>query len=185
MSVNELDVMKQIDQSLSQLDDSARERVLVWVQSKYGGSISAEPSKPSKAASPSPAKSTGKIADDPKAGKKKSGKQSYTIDKSLNLFPSDKKTFTVFSNEKMPKNQKEKCVAATYYLTEILEMKASVDRIYTCFKAMQWALPKDLKNILHQAGSAGWLDTSNDSEIKLTPMGENLIEQTLPKNPKK
>lgn len=189
MPVNELDVMKQIDQSFSKLDDGARERVLVWVLSKYGDGISTEAPKPSKYVSPKPTKpaaaSAAKSADATKASKKKSSKQSYTIDKSLNLFPSDKKTFKVFCDEKKPGNQKEKCVTSAYYLTEILEMNASVDMIYTCFKAEQWSLPPDLKNVLHQAGSAGWLDTSNDSEIKLTPMGENLIEQTLPKNPKK
>ncbi len=37
---------------------------------------------------------------------------------------------------------------------------------------------------MHQAGSAGWLDTADSEEIKLTSMGENLIEHELPKEQK-
>jgi hypothetical protein len=33
---------------------------------------------------------------------------------------------------------------------------------------------------LHQAGTSGWLDTSDSEDIKITSSGENLVEHDLP-----
>jgi hypothetical protein len=56
--------------------------------------------------------------------------------------------------------------------------------VYTCFKNEKWRIPKDLRNMLHQTASEGWLDTSNQDDIKITTLCENLIEQDLPREKK-
>ena len=58
----------------------------------------------------------------------------------------------------------------------------TADHIYTAFKGLAWRVPSDLVNTLQQAGSKGWLDTANSADIKVTPMGENLVEHDLPKS---
>jgi hypothetical protein len=60
----------------------------------------------------------------------------------------------------------------------------TVSAVYTFFKTLNWPLPADLKNALQQAGSAGWLDTADAENIKLTSTGENLVEHSLPPSKK-
>jgi len=75
----------------------------------------------------------------------------------------------------------QKCVVAVYYLRDKIGMeKVTVQAVFTYFKHLQWPIPTDLKNTLQQAGSEGWLDTANSEDIKLTAMGENLVEHALP-----
>jgi hypothetical protein len=47
---------------------------------------------------------------------------------------------------------------------------------------MKWRIPADLFNTLaYTASHYGWLDTSNYQALKVTTMGENLLEHDLPK----
>jgi hypothetical protein len=111
----------------------------------------------------------------------KKGKSVISMDKNLNLSPKGKKSAAQFAAEKKPANAKQKCVVAVYYLRDIVGLTAiSVSSIYTFFKALGWPLPANLKNMLSQAGTDGWLDTSNFEEIQLTTIGENLVEHSLP-----
>ena len=117
--------------------------------------------------------------------KKKAVKQSYSFDKKLDLFPSNKTTFKDFALEKIPTTHMERCVLAAYYLVQTLEIDATANKIYTCFKAVSWPIPTNLKNTLSQAASKkGWLDTENFNDIKLTSTAKNLVEHELPKKPK-
>jgi hypothetical protein len=103
------------------------------------------------------------------------------MDKSLNLSPGGKPSAAQFAAEKKPSNVKQKCVVAVYYLRETLGLdKVTASAVHTFFKTLNWPLPADLKNALQQAGSAGWLDTADAADIKLTSMGENLVEHKLP-----
>jgi hypothetical protein len=146
---------------------------------KYGGSTA--PSTP--IVPPQPASNTPKIGKK-KAAAAKSSKKTKSIiamDKSLNLTPSGKKSAAQFATEKAPANVKQKCVVAVYYLREFIGLdKIGVSAVYTVFKTLGWPIPSDLKNTLQQAGSEGWLDTSDADDIKVTSMGENVVEHSLP-----
>jgi hypothetical protein len=86
-----------------------------------------------------------------------------------------------FATEKSPTNLMQKCVVAVHYLRDTIEMeKVTTQAVFTFFKHLSWPVPADLKNTLQQAGTAGWLDTANSQDIKLTSLGENLIEHNLP-----
>jgi len=77
-------------------------------------------------------------------------------------------------------------VVALYYVANTLKIEqVSIDHIYTFFKAANWPVPADLPNTLHQAGTEGWLDTSDAKDIKVTPIGENLVEHDLPRQSKR
>ena len=101
----------------------------------------------------------------------------------LNLKPKGKKTLDEFVESKKPSSYYEKSTVATYYLKHELSLSAiSANHIFTCFKHMKWRVPADLFNTLaYTASQYGWLDTSNGEDIKVTTMGENLVEHDLPK----
>jgi hypothetical protein len=190
--ISEVEALKAVDDVLSGLEEmEARDRVLRWAWEKY--STKTKPStdigsedgvvqnvtktKASKKKKPSvknKSKSKGKI------------KTTLTIVKDLDLRPKGKKSFADFSDEKKPTSQYEQCAVAVYYLRQELGLTAvSTNHVYTCFKLMKWRIPSDLPNRLRYAASQfGWFDTSNAQDIKITPMGENLVEHDLPSKSK-
>lgn len=177
MSQNsELDVLKSVEESLDSVDADARSRILTWINSKYG-TAAPSPAQPVKRRQPTKNVKTG------------DGKPSKTrkpvvlkILKELNLKPQGKKSFSDFVGEKSPVNLLEKCTISVYYFSEIQGIKeVTVSHVYTAFKTMQWRLPSDLANTLQQAGTKGWLDTGVATAITVTHMGENLVEQDLPR----
>lgn len=185
---SEIDALKEVDEALQAIDEDARIRVLSWANSKYlgtsveaAGAVHAEVKEDNP---PPAAKKKAKVAKKKTKATKKS-KATYKLVKDINLRPSGKTPAADFVSEKNPANMKQKCVVALYWALNVLQLEqAGIDHIYTVFKGVQWPLPGDLPNMLHQAGSAGWLDTSDAEDIKITPMGENVVEHDLPKKPK-
>ena len=193
--VTEIDALKTVDEALSVLNDEELVRVLSWVNSKFLGSFNSpvqsveffapkkQEAKQSYSETQTRQKTSSKAKSKTKSTRKT--KTSYKQIKELNLYPNEKPSAQDFVAEKQPTTKKQQCVVAVYYLLEILEIdKVNIDHVYTFFKSCHWELPANLSNMMHQAGSAGWLDTADSEEIKLTPMGENLVEHELPKEQK-
>jgi hypothetical protein len=119
--------------------------------------------------------------DPTKAKRSRKAKTMISMDKNLDLAPHGKTSAVQFANEKSPSNVKQKGVVAVYYLREFIRLpKVSAPAVFAFFKCVQWPVPANLKNVLHQAGTDGWLDTANGEEIRLTSMGENLVVHELP-----
>ena len=186
--MDEIEAMKAIAEKMEKLSDAERGRVISWATSKYGlpsgGAV--PPASSSAPVAPQSSVRVSKGASSttaPKKGSKKA-KSIIAMDKSLNLSPAGKVSAADFASGKAPQNVMQKCVVAVYYLRDIIEMDTiTVSAVYTFFKTLSWPVPSDLRNTLQQAGTKGWLDTKDSEDIKLTSMGENLIEHTLP--PKK
>jgi hypothetical protein len=182
--MNEIKAIEAVDTALSNLDPDARLRVLGWAQLKYGSQTAgkppneqAQPLRNSAQAPPLTSKAGGLA----KAKAAKKTKTIISMDKSLNLSPQGKSSAVQFATQKAPASVTQKCVVAVYYLRETIELeKVSVQAVFTFFKHLGWPIPTDLKNTLQQAGSAGWLDTADGQDIKLTSLGENLVEHSLP-----
>jgi hypothetical protein len=176
--MSEVKAIETLDKTLGTLDPDERARVLGWAQQKYGtlkGGPGPALSHVHPATAPAPA-ATARAK-----GSKKPAKTVLSMDKSLNLSPSGKESAAQFGEKKSPSNVKEKCVVAVYYLRDVIGMeKVSVQAVFTYFKHLKWPVPADLKNTLQQAGSDGWLDTASAEDIKLTSLGENLVEHDLP-----
>jgi hypothetical protein len=120
----------------------------------------------------------------PKAKTTKKAKTIISMDKTLNLSPQGKQSAVQFATAKAPSNARHKCVVAAYYLRDVIELeKITAQSVFTFFKSVQWPAPSDMKNTLQQAGSAGWLDTADSEDIKITSLGENLVEHDLPEKP--
>jgi len=184
--MDEIEAMKAIAERMEKLSDAERGRVLGWATSKYGTSSLATP--PASPAAPvahsgavASAKGNASPASPSKSKTSRKAKSIITMDKSLNLSPSGKISAMQFATGKAPQNANQKCVVAVYYLRDIIEIDAiSVSAVYTFFKTLAWPVPSDLKNTLQQAGTKGWLDTKDSEDIRLTSMGENLVEHSLP-----
>lgn len=183
--MSEINAIKAISDALEKLETEERARVLAWAQSKFGGAVPVFAPHVN-TAQPTPSIAPIKTHAPKKAKTSKKTKTVISMDKTLNLQPQGKQSAIQFAGAKAPSNVREKCVVAVYYMRDILELKkVTLQAVFTFFKSVQWPTPTDLKNTLQQAGSAGWLDTANSEEIKLTSLGENLVEHSLPAKPKK
>jgi len=180
--MSEIEAIKAISEALEALDTDERTRVLSWAQSKFGGGAEANAA----AMIQIPQATAGKSERRPQLATGKRPKKAKTVismDKNLNLSPQGKRSAAQFAAEKAPSNVKQKGVVAIFYLREIITLsKVNVQAVFTFFKHVQWPVPADLRNILHQAGTEGWLDTADGEDLKLTSMGENLVEHQLPMN---
>jgi hypothetical protein len=174
--VSEIDAIKVISDALDLLNAEERARVLVWAQSKYASTPPSPATRPASTAGiPSPSPQTRPSKPSKKA------KTVISMDKTLNLSPQGKQSAAQFANAKAPSNGREKCVVAAYYLRDMIGLeKVTAQAVFTFFKHVQWPAPADMKNMLQQAGTAGWLDTASSEDIKLTSAGENLVEHSLP-----
>ncbi|REF84126.1 hypothetical protein DES32_2971 [Methylovirgula ligni] len=183
--MSEVKAIEAVDNALGALDADERARVLAWAQLKYGvpAQINTTTPQPTPAQPPPPA-AYPPANTSPNTTKVKASKKAKTIismDKTLNLSPAGKTSASQFASEKSPTNVMQKCVVAAYYLRDTIEMeKVTTQAVFTFFKHLNWPVPADLKNTLQQAGTAGWLDTADSQDIKLTSMGENLVEHDLP-----
>lgn len=178
--MSEIDAMKAVDDALNKLDEDARGRVLTWAYSKFGKNSNDSASTTHKPNAEQVLASAPKITAKKTSSSKKS-KSVIAMDKSLNLSPAGKMSAIDFAANKSPTNAMQKSVVACYYLREVISVEAiTVSGVYTFFKTAGWKVPSDLRNALQKAGSAGWLDTADGENIKITSMGENLIEHDLP-----
>ena len=186
--MNEIEAMSAIAEKLEKLAEDERGRVLAWANAKYSGSVTPlgkpvggadAPALAGPAVKPPSGKSPSKGDAKSKQGKK--AKSIIAMDKTLNLTPQGKPSAVQFAEEKAPSSSYQKAVVAVYYLRDTMELPAiTVQAVFTFFKTVGWPVPADLKNTLQKAGSEGWLDTAKADDIKLTSMGENLIEHSLP-----
>jgi len=175
--LSEVKAIETLDNALAALGPEERARVLAWAQLKYGAPAQITPPIPPSAMT-APVNAN-KINNAAKA--KTSKKTIISMDKNLNLSPAGKPSAEQFAADKSPTNVMQKCVIAVYYLRETIEMqKVTTQAVLTFFKYLSWPVPADLRNTLQQAGSAGWLDTADGENIKLTSSGENLVEHGLP-----
>lgn len=181
-NISEVDAIKSVNDALSNLDPSEQARVLNWAIAKFTPTIPIPSSVPSVNLESQVNKSPDQSV--PPITKPKTSKKSKSVlkqIKELNLHPDGKESASVFCSKKSPTNVKQKCVVSVYYLRDIVGLdKVSVDHVYTFFKSVGWPVPSDLPNTLQQAGTAGWLDTSDGQAILITTTGENLVEHQLP-----
>jgi hypothetical protein len=179
--MSEIDAMKSIETAFAALDEAAQKRVLDWAWARYVQG--AAPSTHGQGHSGSALSTKQLPAGGASSPAAKKGKKSKVIPKQvmdLNLSPSGKQSGKAFADAKAPTNVKQKCVVAIYYLRDTVGLPAvTADHVFTFFKNVGWPAPTDLINTLQQAGSAGWLDSANSEDLKITPIGENLIEHEL------
>jgi hypothetical protein len=181
--MTEIEALKTVDEVLSALDDNAmRDRVLRWACQKYAMGAPAPAVSTEHTVVPLPKVPLGKPKG--KSRPKTGSAGSPSIVRDLNLKPKGKDSFDQFAAKKNPGSNQQKCVVAVYYLQHELGLSSiTADHVYTCFKHMQWRVPSSLANTMAYVASVhGWLDTRNMADVKLTTIGENLVDHDLPKD---
>jgi hypothetical protein len=186
--MTEIEALKTIDEVLAGLGDNMmRDRVLRWACQKY--SINAPPTA---AGADQRGSSRISVRRPPTKLKGKSRAKTNSgsppsIVRDLNLKPKSADSFDKFATQKNPSSNQHKCVVAVYYLKHKLNLASiTVDHVYTCFKHMAWRVPSSLANTMAYVASVhGWLDTRNMAEIRMTTIGENLVEHDLPDSSQK
>jgi hypothetical protein len=180
--ISEIEAIKTLDSVLSGLEDAPmRARVLKWALDKYGAPELFGEMQGQQDARGRPTRSPrAKASRKPKSAAKVATRLS--IVKDMSLTPKGKKSFKDFATEKAPTDNQEKCTVAAYYLTHELGLTGiTIHHIFTCYKTAKWK-PADIYNVaMITASRKGWLDTSDMSDIKLTPHGEYLVESELPR----
>lgn len=135
---------------------------------------------------PTEKKSTSKKKTFSSKGGSSSSKESYQMNKDLNLLPNDRETFQQFYEKKQPKTGIEINTVAVYYLEKILEkQEISIEDIYTCYKNVNARIPKALKQSLTDTSSSkyGYINAVNNY-YTVSIVGENFVEYDLPKKKK-
>jgi hypothetical protein len=108
-----------------------------------------------------------------------------SIAKDLDLRPADKESFRSFVEAKNPRNHRERCAVAVYYLERILELDSvSVGHVFTAYRDVSWPLPSNMSNMMAQTASKkGWIDSRNMDSLTTTASGVNFVEHDLPRKP--
>lgn len=179
---DEVSAIRILDETLNLIDDpKMRDRILRWASTKFSSKPSGIEEEIREESEIKPKRKTrakGKT-------KTKKTKKPLTIDKDLNLKPPKKRHFVDFADEKKPGALEQKCALAVYYLSNEVEISnISVSQINTCFRDVKWKLPKEFENMIHRAGSLGFLDSSDMNNILIKTGGINLVEHDLPKQKK-
>jgi hypothetical protein len=103
--------------------------------------------------------------------------------KDLDLRPEGQKTLREFYTEKSPESQTEQVTVFVYYLQHIATVpKINACHVYTCYKDVGVRSPNDLPQIIRNTGNSkkGWIDCSDADNLKVTNLGETLVEHDLP-----
>lgn len=90
-----------------------------------------------------------------------------------------------FKNLKGPSSARQMACVVAYYLAEIAEENerrqiVTTDDIEKYFKQAAFALPTKLEQLLIDSKKAGYFDSPNRGEYKLTRVGHNLVAHQLP-----
>lgn len=120
---------------------------------------------------------------DKKTRKKNNARDTYQINKDLNLSPKDKTTLKEFIALKKPRSNIEFNAVVIYYLQKVLAKEnISVDDVYSCYKDIGRKVPNALKQSLTDTSSSkyGYIAVNNNY-YSIPVKGENLVELELPK----
>lgn len=178
--MDEIEAMKAVDGAMADLNDDARRRVLAWACSKFGAASSSPELVSTGVGANTTSIKVVRAKENHKAKGTKKTKLVMAVDKALNLMPPQKISSNEFASKLTPGNHQEKGVVAVYYISKILDMPSvNISQVYTFYKHLSWKVPADLANALRKAGVLGWLDTSDQNDIKVTVGGENYIEHNM------
>lgn len=110
-------------------------------------------------------------------------KESYSIVSDLNLRPEGKQSLRDFFAVKKPDTAMELNTVFVYYLERELAITAiGPDHVYTCYKEVSSKVPAALlQSLKDTAHRKGWIDTKNMNALRLSTVGENLVEHDLPR----
>lgn len=120
---------------------------------------------------------------DPKP-KRTSSKESYTLDRHLNLrgdgsIPS----FKEFFDEKKPSSAKQINAVSVYYLRKLLGIQeVTLDHVYTCYSEVKKKPPTAFRqSFIDTKNKEGWIEFDDKGNLDIPHRGSVYVEHDLPK----
>lgn len=163
----EIQALETVLSALAPLEEQTRQRVLGYVQQRFG--TAGPESYPAPPAATQPPAGGGASAPEwlPEVG--------------------DVSDIRTLKDKKQPKSAVEMAVLVAYYLAEMAkppERKTAIgtNDITKFFKQADYRLPSQPRVILHQAKNAGYLDSGGRGQYSLNPVGYNLVTHGLPRS---
>lgn len=103
--------------------------------------------------------------------------QSHKKLNDIDFYPSGKKSLIDFIKDYTIKNDNERNLIFTHYLSEILEIKpVTLNHLYTCYDEVSHKIPENMTQSLKNTKTrTGWLATNN-SNVEITTRGINKIK---------
>lgn len=115
---------------------------------------------------------------------KTGGKESYSIDRNLNL-RGDKSipSFKDFYEEKNPESAKEVNAVAVYYLRKMLSLsEVTLDQAYTCYREVGKKPPQAFRqSFIDTKNKNGWVEFTEADHLDIPHRGAVFVEHDLPK----
>ena len=111
--------------------------------------------------------------------------ESYKLVPDLNLSGTDDiPSLKDFYKEKNPASAQECNPVFIYYLKKMLKIdKVGIDHVYTCYKAVGAKVPGRLyQSLVNTQNRKGTIITGDTKDIGISTIGENFVEQELPKS---
>lgn len=119
-----------------------------------------------------------------KTPKRGSAKESYSIDRELNL-RGDKSIpgFKTFVEEKKPKSAKEFNAVVVYYLQKIAGLpQVSLNHAYTCYAEVQRRPPEAFRqSFIDTKNREGWVEFDAEGNLRIPHRGSVFVEHDLPR----
>lgn len=101
-------------------------------------------------------------------------------DKSVNLSPEGKQSWVEFVAEKKPSSHEQKYTVCVFWLLEIAGFsKATINQVVSQYLAAKWALPSNPRNMASKTSNSGYIDSKDQSDLKLTSQGTALVANQL------
>ncbi|RYD83028.1 MAG: zinc ribbon domain-containing protein [Sphingobacteriales bacterium] len=112
-----------------------------------------------------------------KSKKISNGVKSHKRLTGINFYPSGQKSLVDFIKDYKIKNDNEKNLLFTHYLSEVLKITSvTLDHLYTCYDEVNHKIPENMtKSFSNTKTRTGWLETNN-SNIEITTKGINKIK---------
>ncbi|MGC4030548.1 MAG: hypothetical protein QM754_02205 [Tepidisphaeraceae bacterium] len=118
-------------------------------------------------------------------GPKQDRNAGITVVGDVDFVPSGKTPLKVFFAEKKPKTDMDQVLVICYWLQNILIIPAiTPGHVLSGLKHVAEPVPKDLaQTIRNAAKKKGWFNVADINAIRLTTVGENVVEHELGKAP--
>lgn len=120
--------------------------------------------------------------------RKASSKESYVIDRNLNL-RGDKniQSFKDFCEQKDPHSAKEFNAVSVYYLKKIMNLDTvTLNHAYTCYAEVSRKPPQAFRqSFIDTKNKEGWIEFTTEGNLDIPHRGVVFVEHDLPKESKK
>jgi len=168
----EAEILRRIDEQVQKMSPEIRgEAFQILVRRHLGGDTAV-----TSEATAAP-KATGKKTRRPKSG------SDLVVIRDLSLKgEKDRVSLRDFYSQKKPGSFVEHNTLFTFYLNRLCDIDAvTPSHIYTCYADVGARKPGAFYQSLLDTSRKGWIDTSDTERIRVTVVGENFVEQDLPK----